>query len=118
MDERFSEEVEAYLDKHSGMTREESDAVADEAAELNELLLAAQMRELVEHPLDLASVPHADEVIAALPGGLHPLVLYSFFTSPRDYLRVNDEPVSVREWLIRGGGVQEALWCTESEFTF
>lgn len=118
VDERLSEEAEAFLDDHSGTTHEEAEAVAEEAARLNALLIASQMSELADHPLDLASVPHADEVLAALPDGLDPLVLHSFFTRARDYLRVHDEPVSVREWLVRGGDVQEALWCAESEFTY
>jgi hypothetical protein len=118
VNEHFSEEVEEFLDKHSGITREDADAVADEAQQLNDRLIAAQMRELAEHPLDLANVPHAEDVLATLPDGLHPLVLYSFFTRARDYLRVNEEPVSVREWLIRGGDVHPVRWCAESEFTY
>ena len=112
----LSSEDEDFLDKNSGMTREQVTATAREAAAHNAARVAAQMQELSEHPLDLAGVPHAEAVLALLPNELHPLVLNSFFTRVREYLVMDGEPVSVREWLIRDGDLETALWCAESEF--
>lgn len=61
-------------------------------------------------------IPHLKEVLAALPDGLHPLVVSEFFTEPRDWLMLDDEPMSVRSWLFSGGKVARALTGAESYF--
>ena len=111
----WSEEAEAFFWEHSGLSRERVAAEAESAARRNAELIAADMRELAKHPLDLEGVPHAAEVQAVLGDDLHPLTEHSFWTRVREYLRIEDEPVSVREWLVRGGDLQTAIWCAEAE---
>lgn len=51
------------------------------------------------------SIPGLRAVLAALPGGLHPLEVSGLMTTPDVELAVADEPTSPREWLIGGGDV-------------
>jgi hypothetical protein len=103
---RLSKDAEAFLDKRSGMSRDYVEAHAVEAARRNEELIAAEMRELAEHPLDLTGVPDVEQVLASL-------VLNDFFTKPTWDLGAG-YPISVREWLLRGGGPEPVLLYAES----
>ena len=53
--------------------------------------------------VDGTVLPHLREVVAALPDGLHPVTVRSFFTTPDDALLLGDEPVSPAQWLACGG---------------
>jgi hypothetical protein len=114
MDAPLSKAEEDFLYKHGGLSREEVEAHAEEDARRNEELLAAEMRELAEHPLDLTGVPYADEVLAALGEDMHPLVLNDFFTKPVQYFVMDGETVSVRDWLLRGGDPEPVMLLAES----
>lgn len=105
-----------FFDAHSGLDREDVEAHAEESARGNEARLANEMRDLAEHPLDLTGVPYAEMVLAELPEGLHPLVSRDFWTLPREHFVMDGRPVSVREWLLRGGDPASALLCAESYF--
>lgn len=105
-----------FFDAHSGIDREDVDAHAEESARVNEARLADEMRDLAEHPLDLTGGPYADMVLAELPEGLHPLVARDFWTLPREHFVIEGRPVSVREWLLRGGDLAPALLYAESYF--
>lgn len=61
-------------------------------------------------------VPHLKQVLAALPDGLHPLMVSEFFTFPRHWLTINDEPVSVRDWLLSDGDLSPVLAGAEAYF--
>jgi hypothetical protein len=50
-------------------------------------------------------VPGLATVLRALPEGLHPAEVEGWMTSPNTNLVVDDEPVSARDWLLRGGGL-------------
>jgi hypothetical protein len=114
MDAPLSKAEEDFLYKHGGLSREEVEAHAEEDARRNEELIAADMRELAEHPLDLTGVPYADEVLAALGEDMHPLVLNDFFTKPVEYFVMDGETVSVRDWLLRGCDPEPVLLYADS----
>ena len=114
MDAPLSKAEEDFLYEHGGLSREYVEAHAVEAARWNAECLAAEMRELAEHPLDLTGVPYADAVLAALPENMHPLVLNDFFTKPVEHLVMDGERLSVRDWLLRGGDPAPVLWYAES----
>jgi hypothetical protein len=114
MNAPLSKEAQDFLDKHGGLDPEYVEANAEEAARRNKELIAAEMRELAEHPLDLTGVPYADAVLAALPKNMHPLVLNDFFTKPVEHLVMDGERLSVREWLLLGGDPKPVLWHAES----
>jgi hypothetical protein len=42
-------------------------------------------------------------VVAALPGTLHPIEFFTWFTSPDPALQLDGRPLSPREWLETGG---------------
>ena len=48
-------------------------------------------------------VPHLRSVIAAIPGGSHPITIRAFMTTPSSELMLRGTAVSPLEWL-RGGG--------------
>jgi hypothetical protein len=109
-----SKAEEDFIYEHGGLSREEVEAHAEEDARRNEEVVAAEMRELAEHPLDLTGVPYADQVLAALGEDMHPLVLNDLFTKPVQQLVVNGERLPVREWLLRDGDPEPVLWYAES----
>jgi hypothetical protein len=113
MDAPLSKAQEDFLYRHGGLSREDVEAHAEEDSRRNDELIAAQMKELAEHPLDLTGVPYADQVLAALPENLHPLVLNDFFTKPTWDLGAG-YPISVREWLLCGGDPEPVLLYAES----
>ena len=113
MNTRLTATQETFLAAHSGLSANEL-AQAHEAAQWNAERLNASMKLLAENPLDLMHVPHADQVIALLPDGMHPLELASFFTTPRHDLVMDGAEVSVRDWLLHGGDPQPVLWYAES----
>jgi hypothetical protein len=110
MDVPLSKAQENFLYKYGGLSREDVEAHAKGAAKHNEELIAAEMQELAEHPLDLTGVPYADQVLATLGEDMHPLVLNDFFTKPVEHFVMNGERVSVREWLLRDGDPEPVLW--------
>ena len=52
---------------------------------------------------DGAPLPGLRSVVAALPTGLHPVAFHTWFTTPSGGLRLDDAPVSPRDWLASGG---------------
>jgi len=50
-----------------------------------------------------SSLPGLRSVVAALPVGLHPVAFHTWFTTPTGALRLDDAPVSPRDWLASGG---------------
>lgn len=50
-------------------------------------------------------IPHLAQVLTALPANAHPVAVRTFMTTPDDDLRVGDEPLSPRDWLVGGGDV-------------
>lgn len=48
-------------------------------------------------------VPGLAAVLRALPEGLHPAEVEGWMITPNTNLVVDDEPVSARDWLLRGG---------------
>lgn len=52
------------------------------------------------------SIPGLRTLLAMLPAGLHPLEVAGFMTTPDVDLRVDEQPVSPREWLVGGGDVR------------
>jgi hypothetical protein len=54
---------------------------------------------------DYRTIPGLSTVLAALPKDLHPAEVDGWMTSPEGNLAIDDQAVSVREWLLRGGDV-------------
>jgi hypothetical protein len=50
-----------------------------------------------------APLPGLRLVVAALPTGLHPVAFHTWFMTPTGALRLDDAPVSPRDWLASGG---------------
>ena len=50
-----------------------------------------------------APLPGLRAVVGALPPGIHPVAFHTWFTSPTGALRLDDAPVSPRDWLASGG---------------
>jgi hypothetical protein len=48
-------------------------------------------------------LPGLRAVVAALPAGIHPVAFHTWFTTPTGALRLEDAPVSPRDWLASGG---------------
>jgi hypothetical protein len=64
-------------------------------------------------------LPYLGAVLSALPNDLHPLEADWFMTQPREWLVGDDEePMSVRDWLLTGGDVAPVLHGSESLHVF
>ena len=111
MEEPPSPDAAEFFDRHSGITVDAESAVA--AAAWNQARLERALADLREHPLDLDGVPDAETVLTALPEGLHPLVIADFFTQATTSLVMDEEPVSVRDWLTRGGDLETVVHLAE-----
>ncbi|MFN8621041.1 MAG: hypothetical protein U0869_09890 [Chloroflexota bacterium] len=55
---------------------------------------------------DGAPLPGLRAVVSALPAGIHPVAFHTWFTTPAGPLRLDDQPVSPRDWLASGGPVE------------
>lgn len=53
-------------------------------------------------------------VLAALPKGLHPAEVEGFLVNANPNLAIDDEVVSARDWLLRGGDVGRIVALAES----
>lgn len=60
------------------------------------------------------TIPGLSTVLAALPKGLHPAEVEGWMTNPNPNLVIDEEIVSARDWLLRGGDVGNVEELTES----
>lgn len=58
-------------------------------------------------------VPAIEKVVRVLPRGLHPVEVWSWFTTPNADLVIADAPVSPRDWLLSGGDAARAAAMAE-----
>ncbi len=59
-------------------------------------------------PAPTAVLPHLAALIAAFPGGVHPVSVRTFMTTPSAELSVHGNPLTPRDWL-GGGGNPDAV---------
>jgi hypothetical protein len=62
----------------------------------------------------LRTIPGLRTVLAALPKGLHPAEVEGWMTNPDPDLIIDEEIVSVRDWLLRGGDAGRVVELSES----
>lgn len=62
---------------------------------------------------DLVEIDGMGRVVKALPSDLHPVSVLRWLTQPKPDLRIEDSPVSPRDWLRAGGNPDEAVALAE-----
>jgi hypothetical protein len=63
---------------------------------------------------ELRTLPGLSMVLAALPKALHPAEVEGFLVNANPNLAIDDEVVSARDWLLRGGDVGRIVELAES----
>ena len=63
----------------------------------------------------LKQVRGLEQVLPALPTGLHPAAVAGFLLTPQQELRIDNRPCAVRDWLHSGGSVDSVLRLIEIE---
>jgi len=62
---------------------------------------------------DGSEIPGMGRLLQALPADLHPVAVLRWLTRPKPDLRLEDVPVSPRDWLLAGGQPDEAVALAE-----